>query len=492
MSSPTIVAVFLCVLAASVSACAQGNPAGDHPELAMTPPVVVPVAAPAAVHLTRLFGDARFERPLDAAQAPGDTRTTFVVEQAGTIFRLIPGIAGWVRQPFLNIRDRVTRNGNEEGLLGLAFDPHFAEEGHAHRGALYVDYSVKPGHLSRLSRFVLKPGESTVDPSSEQILMEIEQPYPNHNGGCLQFGPDGMLYYGLGDGGAANDPHGNGQKLDTLLAKILRIDVSPRDDGKPYGIPADNPFVSRPGARPEIWAYGMRNPWRFSFDRATGECWVGDVGQNLYEFVHVTKAGGNDGWSLVEGFHRFKLASGDKLPGDDVPPVFEYPHLAARDDDGIAAGRVVDVGDGLSITGGFVYRGARIPGLVGWYVFGDYVTKHVWAIRRTADGKVEHAQLIADAGLISSFAQMTDGELLVIDHQGYVCQLQPGAPAGPAHADGEAAEPTHAQGTPSQPAHAAGESHGETQHGDTHGEDKPAAPGSPPEDGATSGDGKSP
>jgi len=420
-------AAFLAMVMGLGAACAQEPPedGGGLPALALSPPPVVHAEAPAAVRLQRLFGDVRFEKPLDAAQAPGDTRTTYVVEQAGRIFRLIPGIAGWVRQPFLDLTDRVTRAGNEEGLLGLAFDPHFAEQGHPRRGAFYVDYSVKPGPLSRLSRFVVTPGGSAADRDSEEVLLEIPQPYRNHNGGCLQFGPDGMLYYGLGDGGAANDPHRNGQNLGVLLAKILRLDVSPREDGAPYGIPPDNPFVSRAGARPEVWCYGVRNPWRFSFDRATGECWVGDVGQDLYEFVHVARAGSNHGWNLVEGFHRFALPAGGSLPADDVAPVFEYPHLAAVDDEAIAAGRAVDVGDGLSITGGFVYRGARIPGLVGWYVFGDYVTKHVWAIRRTPDGKVEHALLVADAGLVASFAQQADGELLVIDHRGTVSQLVP-------------------------------------------------------------------
>jgi len=411
------------LLACSPAILAEG---GDGHDLVFVPPVVVPVAPPATVALRGLFGDERFQRPVDAAQAPGDERTIYVVEQRGLIYRLIPGITGWVRQPFLDIQERVTRTGNEEGLLGLAFDPHFAEKDHALQGAFYVNYSVKPGPLSRLSRFFVRPGTSTADAESEQVLLEITQPFRNHNGGCLQFGPDGMLFYGLGDGGAADDPFDNGQNPGTLLGTILRLDVSRRDDERPYGIPADNPLLSRPDARPEVWAFGLRNPWRFSFDRATGECWVGDVGQNLYEFVHIAQPGGNHGWNLVEGFHRFKLAAGSAPPAELVPPVFEYPHLAAVDAEAIAAGRAVDVGDGLSITGGFVYRGKAIPGLQGWYVFADYVTKHVWAIRRTEDGKVEHALLLEGAGLVASFAQLHDGELLVIDHQGLVSQLVPG------------------------------------------------------------------
>jgi glucose/arabinose dehydrogenase len=444
MPIPLLCAVMGLASGAALAACTRG-PDGERPDLVLEPPAIVNVPPPAAVRLQRLFGDERFQRPLDAAQAPGDTRTIFVVEQRGLIYRLIPGITGWVRQPFLDIQESVTRTGNEEGLLGLAFSPHYAEEGHPHRGAFYVNYSVKPGPLSRLSRFTVPAGGSAADPASEEVLLEIPQPYRNHNGGGLLFGPDGMLYYGLGDGGSANDPHGNGQDPGTLLGTILRLDVAPRDDGKPYGIPADNPLLARKGARPEVWAYGLRNPWRFSFDRATGECWVGDVGQNLYEFVHVAKPGGNHGWNLLEGFHRFALPRGGELPDDLVPPVFEYPHLAAVDDEAIAAGRAPDVGDGLSITGGFVYRGQRLPGLVGWYVFADYVTKHVWAIRRTEDGRVEHATLVPDGGLVAAFAQLHDGELLVIDHQGYVCSLV-------AAEGGKSAEPRGAQaGEPDPP-----------------------------------------
>ncbi len=424
MPGPLLSAFLWFASGSTLLACAPAQVDEGH-ELVFTPPAIVSVPPPAAVSLRRLFGDERFQRPVDAAQAPGDARTTYVVEQRGLIYRLIPGIAGWVRQPFLDLQERVTRTGNEEGLLGLAFDPHFAEEGSPLRGAFYVDYSVKPGPLSRLSRFVVKPGSSTADADSEEVLLEIEQPFRNHNGGCLQFGPDGMLFYGLGDGGAANDPHGNGQNPGTLLGTILRLDVSRRDGKLPYGIPADNPLLSRADARPEVWAYGLRNPWRFSFDRATGECWVGDVGQNLFEFVHVARPGGNHGWNLVEGFHRFSLPAGTEPPAELVPPVFEYPHLAAVDADAIAAGRAVDVGDGLSITGGFVYRGTSMPGLQGWYVFADYVTKHVWAIRRMPDGRIEHALLLPDAGLVASFAQLHDGELLVIDHQGFVSQLVP-------------------------------------------------------------------
>jgi len=406
--------LFVALTAAACSGGVQAQPA----DLVHPPPQVVERPAP-AVAIVPAFGELRFERPLDAAQAPGDEADWFVVEQGGRIFRVHATGSGWVAEPWLDLREQVSRKGNEEGLLGLAFSPHFAEPGHPHRGAFYVDYSVKTGERrSRLSRFFAAPGEDAVDPATEQVLLEIPEPYENHNGGGLVFGPDGLLYYSLGDGGAAGDPQGNAQNVGVLLGKILRLDVGPQPDGKPYGIPADNPLVDRAGARPEIWAYGLRNPWRFSFDRKTGELWAGDVGQNAYEFVHVVRKGGNHGWDLLEGFHRFELPKGSEPPEPLVPPVFEYPHA-----------------DGLSITGGFVYRGRAIPALDGWYVFGDYVTRKLWAIRRAGEGQVEHMTLLPASVIMSAFAQDRDGELLLVEHlgQGKVWRLVPAeAPDGAA------------------------------------------------------------
>ena len=404
----------LVVLLLLAPACGAQREAGSS-LLATTPPRLVDARLP-PVRLVPAFGDLKFQRPLDAQQSPGDGRAWYVVEQHGLVSRVLPGIVGYVSTPFLDIVERTCRTGNEEGLLGLAFSPHYAEQGHAQQGCLYVNYTVKPGLLSRLSRFRVKPGESAADQASEEILLEVVQPYRNHNGGALLFGPDGMLYWSLGDGGAANDPHGNGQKLDTLLGKILRLDVEPRTDGKPYGVPSDNPFVGKDGARPEIWADGLRNAWRISFDRQTGELWSGDVGQDRYEFVEVIARGSNHGWNVLEGFHRFKLGPDDPVPPGLVPPVWEYPHQAVATDADIAAKDV-----GLSITGGYVYRGSLIPELRGFYLCADYVTKHLWALRRAApdpDGRavVERALLIDDAGTVSSFGQGLDGELLIVDH----------------------------------------------------------------------------
>ncbi len=412
---PTRGAVALLAVALLAPACdSQVRPPATlaHPRPRVVDAVLPPVAlAPAC-------GGLRFQRPLDAQQAPGEDRGWYVVEQRGLVFHVLPGIQGWVSAPFLDIVERTCRTGNEEGLLGLAFSPHYAQAGHPHRGVFYVNYSVRPGPLSRLSRLRVAPGQSAADPASEEVLLEVEQPYRNHNGGALLFGPDGMLYWSLGDGGAANDPHGNGQRLDTLLGKILRLDVAPRDDGRPYGVPPDNPLAGRPGARPEIWAWGLRNAWRIAFDPVTGELWAGDVGQDRYEFVFVVQRGGNHGWNLVEGLHRFALAAEDPLPPGLVAPVWEYPHQSVATDEQSAAGDV-----GLSITGGFVYRGQALPALRGWYLCADYVTQNVWAIRRAPpdpDGRpvVERALLLRGAGVISSFAQGHDGELLLVDHMG--------------------------------------------------------------------------
>jgi glucose/arabinose dehydrogenase len=403
---PVLLAALLAV------ACSEGAHA-QRSDLVHQPPEVLEVAPP-AVALEPAFGDLRFQRPLDAVQAPGDERNWYVVEQRGLILRVHPGESGFVGDAWLDIRDVVSRKGNEEGLLGLAFSPHYDTAGAPDQGAFYVNYSVKNRRMSRLSRFHCAPGQEEVDWFSEEVLLQVDQPYENHNGGGLMFGPDGYLYYSLGDGGSGGDPQGNAQNTRELLGSILRLDVSPQPDGKPYGIPPDNPLLDRPGARPEIWAYGLRNPWRFSFDRETGEMWTGDVGQRDFEFIHIVRKGGNHGWDLVEGFHRFELPVAKQPPEPLVPPIFEYPHP-----------------DGLSITGGYVYRGSRIPSLVGWYVFGDYATKRLWAIRRAGEGKVEHMTLLADSVAMASFAEDREGELLVVEHlgQGRVWRLVPAAAA---------------------------------------------------------------
>ena len=276
--------------------------------------------------------------------------------------------------------------GWEEGLLGLALSPH-------NERRLFVHYSAANPRRSVVSRFSFS---SSADPDSELVILEVEQPYPNHNGGQLAFGPDGYLYIGLGDGGSGGDPQRNGQDTSTLLGTILRIDVSDATAEQPYAIPPDNPFADG-GGRPEIWAYGLRNPWRFSFDRETGDLWAGDVGQNRWEEIDVIQRGGNYGWNAMEGNHCFRPPDNCRQEGM-IPPVWEYP--------------LED--DACSVIGGYVYRGAAIPWLTGVYVYGDFCTGQVFGLRYN-DGAVAEHKLLADAGLrIASFGQDNDGELYLL------------------------------------------------------------------------------
>lgn len=323
----------------------------------------------------------------------------FVVEQAGVI-RVVDS-AGLASQPFLDIRDRVG-SGGERGLLGLAFPSDFASS-----GRFYAYYTDRSG-TSVLSRFRVSDDPSRADPASEEVLIIQAQPRANHNGGQLAFGPDGYLYWGLGDGGGGGDPTNAGQNLATLLGKLLRIDVGPSSG---YAVPPTNPFVTTEGALDEIWAYGLRNPWRFSFDRATGDLYVADVGQNQIEEVNFQSAGSpggqNYGWNVMEGDACFAPASGCDQSGL-VLPVFTYRH-------GPTTGR--------SITGGYVYRGQAIPELSGRYLYGDYVSGRVW-VTDAASGW--EGTLLWDADFsISTFGEDAAGELYVVDHDGRLYRLAP-------------------------------------------------------------------
>jgi glucose/arabinose dehydrogenase len=294
---------------------------------------------------------------------------------------------------FLDIRDRVRYSDkqNEEGLLGLAFHPNFKSN-----GELFVYYTdVKAKMANVVSRFrVSRSDPNRADPASEEEVLRFEKPFWNHDGGTITFGPDGYLYVTHGDGGAGGDPHENGQSLKTLLGKVLRIDVDHPADGKKYGIPRDNPFVGQPDAKPEIWAYGLRNIWRMSFDRKTGTMWAGEVGQNLYEEINMLSAGGNYGWSLREALHPFGAKGVDVRP-DLIDPIWEYHH---------------DVGK--SITGGFVYRGTKLPELNGAYLYADYVTSRLWALwYDTAKGRVVANREIKGPPLpVLSFGEDEKGE----------------------------------------------------------------------------------
>jgi glucose/arabinose dehydrogenase len=308
----------------------------------------------------------RDPRPVVITGAGDGSGRMFVATEYGTIhaFRNDPQVEEMTT--FLDIRERVMPfkyRENEEGFLGLAFHPRFKEN-----GELFVYYTAKPTadqpHQSIVSRFRVAEGDpNRADPNSEEVILRIDQPFWNHNGGTVVFGPDGYLYVGLGDGGLANDPHMNGQNLQTLLGSILRIDVDRQEEERPYAIPADNPFVGKRWyARPEIWAYGIRNVWRVTFDRETGTCWGADVGQDTWEEINIIRGGGNYGWNLREGRHPF--GPGGFAPNENlIEPIWEYHH---------------DVGK--SITGGYVYRGRKVPELQGAYLYADYVTGQHWAL----------------------------------------------------------------------------------------------------------------
>jgi glucose/arabinose dehydrogenase len=325
-------------------------------------------------------------RPVDLADA-GDGRI-FIVEKVGQIRVLSEGTL--FDEPFLDVRDLAGSSGNEQGLLGLALDPGFLQN-----GKFYVNYTDKSGDTN-ISRFTSEPGALKADPGSEVKLIFVKQPYENHNGGGLAFGHDGYLYIGLGDGGSGGDPKGNGQSLATYLGKILRIDVNV--ENADFGIPADNPFPT--SEFPAIWAYGLRNPWRFSFDQLTGDLYIADVGQDKWEEVNFLQwpypGGTNFGWNYREGTHEYKgtLPAGMTL----VDPVWEYGH-----------------DQGCSITGGFVYRGKALPEWQGIYFLADYCNGNVWGLLRSPGGDWQSQALFNDLKTqISSFGQDSSGEIYIL------------------------------------------------------------------------------
>jgi glucose/arabinose dehydrogenase len=343
------------------------------------------------------FPNLTFRRPTDLQSARDGSGRLFVVEQDGVIrvFQNDPAVKS--SAVFLDLRSRVDHSGNEMGMLGLAFYPNFKAN-----PELFIDYTAsKLGkRITRVARFTAPAKQSGGIASSEETVIEIDQPYSNHNGGQVAFGPDGMLYIGMGDGGSAGDPQGNAQNLRSLLGKILRIDVSV----KPYRIPSDNPFLLAP-SRGEVFAYGLRNPWRFSFDRTNGELWSGDVGQNTYEEIDIIQKGKNYGWDCREGQHPYQPASERSALCQDardlIDPIWEY-------------GR----SEGISVTGGYVYRGHALPDLVGWYVYADYGSGNVWALRME-NGKAVNRLLTHADILISTFGVDENDEL-------YLCAHNPG------------------------------------------------------------------
>ncbi len=335
--------------------------------------------------------------PVHLTHAGDRSGRLFIVEQAGRIRVLKEGRV--LPRPFLDIREKVT-SGGELGLLSVAFHPRYAEN-----GRFFVNYTTGDGTTLRsvVAEYRVS-SDADVAATAERILLEVAQPFRNHNGGLALFGPDGMLYLGFGDGGSARDPLNNGQRLDTLLGKILRVDV---DGGTPYRVPPDNPFVNRAGAKGEIWAYGLRNPWRFAFDRSTGRLFVADVGQNQLEEVDIVERGKNYGWRIMEGASCHLPASGCSRQGLELP-IAEYDHAL-----------------GCSITGGTVYRGTRIQGLAGRYLFGDYCSGRIWILTETSRDRWTMTQALDTALQIASFGEDPSGELYVVDHAGAIYLLGP-------------------------------------------------------------------
>ncbi|MCW9712759.1 PQQ-dependent sugar dehydrogenase [Aliifodinibius salicampi] len=347
------------------------------------------------------FPELEFTRPVDL-QHPGDgSDRLFVVEQRGiiSVFPNDPSIQN--ATTFLDIEDQVDDSGNEEGLLGLAFHPNYENNGY-----FYVNYTT-PDSTTHISRFQVSSGDANqAEVSSEEVLLSFDQPFGNHNGGQVSFGPDGYLYIAVGDGGSGGDPEGNGQDRTTLLGTILRIDVDSQENGQNYGIPDDNPFAgNEEGYREEIYAYGLRNVWRFSFDPATDQLWAGDVGQVSYEEIDIVENGGNYGWNIMEGMHCFSPETGCDQSGLELP-IWEY-------------GR----NQGVSVTGGFVYRGPSLPGLEGTYIYADYASGLIWSLDFSDMENPENTELIDTDVNISSFGVDADNELYICAFDGKIYRI---------------------------------------------------------------------
>ena len=355
-----------------------------------------PPPTPATVALTTVVSG--LNNPLGLERPPGDDRF-FVVEQRGTVRILQNGALQ--SGNFLDIQSLVNFDGQEQGLLGLAFHPNYSSN---HK--FYVNYTRDLGGLETvIAEYQTSTSDpNQADPNSERILLVVNQPFPNHKGGQLVFGPDGFLYIGLGDGGSGGDPLGNGQNLFSYLGKMLRIGVDPPfSGGLQYTIPADNPFVGG-GGLGEIYAYGLRNPWRFSFEPVTNRLFVADVGQESWEEVDILQKGGNFGWNVMEGTHCFSPSTGCDM-SNKVLPITEYPHT-----------------DGIAVIGGYVYKGTGIPGLANKYIFGD-LTGKIWSLTEAPANTWTRGDLLSTGRTLTTFGRDAAGELYVVDQSGSILKL---------------------------------------------------------------------
>ena len=405
----------LLALTILIGGCSDAEPAGERSAATAAPVAERTSATGAAAPATTSGGSVRrsqppydpntftlalepvlsdFRSPVYVTAPPDGSGRLFVVEQGGTIRiaengRVLP-------QPFLDVTALVV-SGGERGLLGLAFHPRYQEN-----GVFFVAYTARGSGDNTVARYRVTADPNRADPASAAILFAIPDFAPNHNGGMLAFGPDGYLYIGTGDGGGGGDPQRNGQNRSTLLGKMLRVDV---DGGDPYAVPADNPFVGDREAAAEVWAYGLRNPWRYSFDRATGDLWIGDVGQNAYEEVNRqpggSRGGENYGWNRMEGLHCFPIGSRCDQSGL-VLPVAEYPTQRPE----------------CAVTSGYVYRGSREPALYGGYFYADYCSGRIWSLHQGPDGAWVDAELLDSDLQISSFGEDEAGELYLTDLRG--------------------------------------------------------------------------
>lgn len=382
------------VLATLLHACGGGSSGGG-----LSPPPPPPPSSDPTIALDPAFPGVSFNGLIRLLQAPGDSSRWFAVEQRGMVwtFDNDPSVAAATL--FIDITARVDSGPNEAGLLGMAFHPDWGTNGNFQ---VFLSYTRSGAPLeSYISRFYSLDNGVTLDSGVEDVIMTVLQPFGNHNGGNIEFGPNGHLYAGWGDGGSAGDPLNNGQNTTTLLGTMTRIDI---DGGAPYAVPADNPFAANASCTqgvggascPEIFAWGLRNPWRWSFDSSNGDLWAGDVGQGAIEEVDIVSLGGNYGWRCREGSVDFDTSA--NCPNGLIDPITEYDH-----------------GVGRSITGGYVYRGSVIPDLQGFYVFGDFVSGRIWALPATS-GIGSTANELLDTSLsISSFAVGNDDELYVLD-----------------------------------------------------------------------------
>ena len=390
----SIAHLFLVTLA--LQACGGGAGTEPNPQ-PQPPPQPPPPTQPPTAAIQQVFSQISFSSPVAMMQAPGDDTLWYVIEQRGVVrvFDNDPNVAA--SSVYLDINARVDSSANEAGLLGMAFHPDFQNN-----GQVFLSYTRGGPLTSVVSRFTVDSGTGLPDPGSEFVVLTAPQPFGNHNGGNIAFGPDGYFYVGFGDGGGGGDPEENGQDTNNILGAIVRVDV---DGAAPYGIPIDNPFAGNTQCMagfgtmdcPEIYAWGLRNPWRFSFDLQNGDLWVGDVGQGSWEEVDRIELGLNYGWDEREGAHCFEPASGCSL--NNVDPITEYDHSV-----------------GQSITGGYVYRGSQNATLQGIYVFGDFVSGRIWGIPTDSQQGVTPDELMDTSLGIASFAQSPDGEIYVIDY----------------------------------------------------------------------------